>query len=146
MAAGVPISLVGLAIRAWAAGHLSKNERLATSGPYRYVRNPLYIGSLIAATGLGVCSNDPLVLGAIATVFLFWFLPVVGEEESHLRKILPEYRAYETQVPRFVPRLAPVLDSSTAFDARLFLRNREYSALLGFAAFVLVLLLKILLR
>lgn len=146
MAAGVPISLVGLALRAWAAGHLSKNERLATSGPYRYVRNPLYIGSLLAAIGLGVCSFDPLVLAAIAAVFLMWFLPVVGEEESHLREILPEYRAYESRVPRFVPRIGPALDSSTAFDASLFLRNREYSAGLGFAGFVLVLWLKMLLR
>ena len=43
---GIPISLGGLALRAWAAGHLRKNQKLATSGPYAFTRN----------TGFGACS------------------------------------------------------------------------------------------
>jgi protein-S-isoprenylcysteine O-methyltransferase Ste14 len=54
---GVPVSMVGLAVRAWAAGHLAKNQRLAQSGPYAYVRNPLYAGTLLVAGGLVVAAQ-----------------------------------------------------------------------------------------
>ena len=140
---GLPVALVGLAVRAWAAGHLRKNRQVAVSGPYAYVRNPLYIGSFVAAIGLGISANQPLLLVAIGAVFLLWFLPVVGEEESHLRKILPGYRDYEAKVPRFLPTLTARYDSHDAFDPKLYLSNREHSALCGFVAFLAVLWLKL---
>ena len=56
MAIGAPVSLLGLALRAWAAGCLAKNQQLATGGPYAYTRNPLYIGTLLVAAGLAVAS------------------------------------------------------------------------------------------
>ncbi len=59
MAVGVPISLLGLALRAWAAGCLAKNRELATGGPYAYTRNPLYIGTLLVAAGLAAASRSP---------------------------------------------------------------------------------------
>ena len=43
LAIGAPISITGLLLRAWAAGHLAKNQRLASGGPYAYTRNPLYL-------------------------------------------------------------------------------------------------------
>ncbi len=49
---GLPVSLLGLGLRAWAAGHLSKDRTLATCGPYNYTRNPLYLGTLLVAAGL----------------------------------------------------------------------------------------------
>lgn len=55
---GIPLSLDGLALRAWAAGHLAKNQRLAQSGPYAATRNPLYLGSLITALGLAAAGNS----------------------------------------------------------------------------------------
>lgn len=142
LARGIPLTLAGLGLRAWAAGHLRKNERLAVSGPYGHVRNPLYIGSLAAALGLGICSGHPGLPVAVAAVFLLWFLPVVGEEESHLRNILPGYRDYESRVRRFWPSLRPRIGTRTSFDPALYVANREYSALLAFAAFVAFLWLK----
>lgn len=140
---GAPVAMLGLAVRAWAAGHLRKNQQLAVSGPYAHVRNPLYIGSLLAGVGLGLAGNDITVLVAIVAVFLVWFLPVVSEEEDHIRKILPGYAVYEDRVRRFVPSLAPQYDSGTRFDLRLYLKNREYSALVGFLAFMLILWIKL---
>ncbi len=104
---GLPVAFTGIALRAWAAGHLRKNERLAVSGPYSYVRNPLYVGSLIAGVGLGISANHGVLLGGILAVFLFWFLPVVAEEEDYIRKILPGFQEYESRVQRFVPALPP---------------------------------------
>ena len=143
---GVPLALAGLALRAWAAGHLRKNRQLAVSGPYSYVRNPLYIGSLLAGIGLGTSANNGFLIAGILAVFLFWFLPVVTEEEDHIRKILPGYREYESRVRRFVPARSPRYESRIGFDAKLYLSNREYSALLGFAAFMLILWLKLAFR
>src|ERR1022692_3592176 len=91
LAIGIPISLLGLALRAWAAGSLAKNQRLATGGPYAYTRNPLYIGTLLVAAGLVIACRS-LGLGALfAAVFLFVYLPVIQLEEQHLRRLFPEY-------------------------------------------------------
>ena len=143
---GWPVAFAGIALRAWAAGHLRKNQQLAVSGPYAYVRNPLYIGSLLSAVGLGICANDAVLLAGILVVFLLWFLPVVGEEEDHIRKILPGFREYESRVRRFVPALTPRYESRIRFDPKLYLINREHSALLGFLAFILLLCFKLALR
>ena len=143
---GIFIGTAGLAVRAWAAGHLRKNEELAVSGPYAHVRNPLYVGSLLAGVGLGVATAYLVLSAVIATVFLAWFLPVVREEEDHMRKILPGFIEYEQRVPRFLPTLAPRYASRTSFEWRLFLRNREYTALLGFATLAAILGLKLILN
>lgn len=133
LALGGALALLGLALRAWAAGHLRKNERLTASGPYAYVRNPLYLGSLIAAAGCAVAGASWMAGAAAAIFFAGFYLPVVEEEESHLEKILPGYRAYREQVPRLRPRLPPYRASSERFSASLYLKNREYQALAAFA-------------
>src|ERR1700758_4938073 len=61
---GLPVGVLGLLIRAWAAGHLEKNMSLAESGPYAYVRNPLYIGTVAVAAGFVIASRQ-WVLGVI---------------------------------------------------------------------------------
>src|ERR1700736_4031230 len=55
----VPISVAGLLLRGWAAGHLAKNQSLAVSGPYAFTRNPLYLGTLLVALGLVISSRQP---------------------------------------------------------------------------------------
>ena len=61
LAAGIPVSLLGLALRAWAAGHLEKDSTLTDSGPYAWVRNPLYLGTL--TTAANVRASDGLLAG-----------------------------------------------------------------------------------
>ena len=91
MAIGIPVSLLGLALRAWAAGCLAKNQQLATGGPYAYTRNPLYIGTLLVAAGLAIASRSPGLAALFVVVFLLVYLPVIQNEEQHLRQIFPEY-------------------------------------------------------
>ena len=146
VATGLPVALAGLAIRAWAAGHLRKNERLAASGPYAHVRNPLYIGSLLAGVGLGIGTNRFFLLGAVLVVFVFWFLPVVAEEEEHIRKILPGYLEYERRVPRFLPVAKARYGAADRFDFNLYLKNREYAAGLGVLGFFAILYMTLYLR
>ena len=129
--AGLPISVLGLFLRAWAAGHLAKNQNLATSGPFAYIRNPLYLGTLITAAGLVLAAGE-LPLGILfAAVFVLIYLPVIELEEQHLRNIFPGYAAYAARIHRFLP-LAKWPGTPTPFSWPLYRRNEEYKALAGF--------------
>lgn len=135
LAIGLPVSVLGLMLRAWAAGHLAKNRQLAASGPYAHVRNPLYIGTLIVALGLVIASREPLLAVIFGAVFFLIYLPVIELEEQHLRKLFPGYEEYAAQVPVLLPRLQPAqAPCPRAFSWRLYANNREYQASLGFFA------------
>lgn len=133
--AGLPVSAIGLVIRGWAAGHLAKNQRLATAGPYAYVRNPLYLGTLIVALGIVIACHDFVLAAIFAATFVFVYLPVVELEEQHLRDLFPEYEAYAAQVHRFLPTRERK-PARGAFSWKRYMRNQEYKALAGFAAAV----------
>lgn len=140
---GLPVSLVGLALRGWAAGCLAKDQALATGGPYAYTRNPLYLGTLLVAVGLAVASRSPGLGVLFATVFLLIYLPVIQLEEQHLRKLFPAYPFYATSVPALWPRKprGPAWNHPP-FEWRLYCKNREYQAAAGFASGMLFLLWK----
>jgi protein-S-isoprenylcysteine O-methyltransferase Ste14 len=127
---GIPVSIAGLLLRAWAAGHLAKNQNLATSGPYSYTRNPLYVGTLLVAAGLVIASKQWLLAALFGAVFLFIYLPVIELEEQHLRKLFPGYGDYAAKVPMLMP--VGSLRSNGRFQGSLYLKNQEYQALLGF--------------
>jgi protein-S-isoprenylcysteine O-methyltransferase Ste14 len=138
--------LPGLLIRALASGHVHKNEALATSGPYAYTRNPLYLGSLIMAIGFAVAARSWWVGAALGVFFITIYVPVIRGEEAFLRDKFPEYEEYATRVPRMWPRLAAPSkinsDSMPGFSWALYLKHREYNALLGAAAVVAGLIVK----
>jgi protein-S-isoprenylcysteine O-methyltransferase Ste14 len=138
---GLPVSVLGLALRAWAAGHLAKNESLATGGPYAWTRNPLYLGTLLVAGGLAIASRCIGLAILFAAVFLLVYLPVIEREEQHLREIFPEYAEYAERVPALWPRM-PSRNAGVKFRASLYLRNQEYQAAVGFAVGVALLIWK----
>ncbi len=138
LAAGLPVSILGLAMRAWAAGHLEKNLTLTVSGPYAHVRNPLYIGTLTVAAGLAIAARRWELGVLFAAVFALIYLPVVELEEQHLRKLFSDYAEYANRVPKLIPRLAGA-GGAKGFEWRLYRRNREYEALAGFLAGVAML-------
>ena len=140
---GLPVSALGLLLRAWATGHLEKNIRLAESGPYAYVRNPLYLGTALVAAGLVIASRRWLLAVLFAAVFLLIYLPVIELEEQHLRHLFPRFEAYAQRVPPLWPILGGV-KSDRRFQWALYVRNREYQALLGWLAGVALLLTKVL--
>jgi protein-S-isoprenylcysteine O-methyltransferase Ste14 len=131
LAWGLPVSALGLAVRAWATGHVEKNIRLAESGPYAYVRNPLYLGTLLVAAGFAIASLEWPLAVLFAIVFLFIYLPAIELEEQHLRKLFPEFGAYAKRVPALWPKLGPVTKPEQ-FRWELYKRNREYQAGIGF--------------
>jgi protein-S-isoprenylcysteine O-methyltransferase Ste14 len=143
VAAGLPLAAGGLLLRGWAAGHLAKNRKLTTSGPFACTRNPLYLGTLLVAAGFGLASWNPWLAALLGAYFGLVYWPVIGEEENHLRTIFPDYAAYEAQVPRFWPRFTG-RSQRGAFQWALYRYNREYQALAGYLAAAAVLLWKLL--
>jgi len=133
LAFGVALSAAGLVLRAWAAGHLAKNQQLTTSGPYAYVRNPLYLGTLIVAAGLAIACRSLGLAILFALVFLFVYLPVIMLEEQHLSELFPEFERYAGAVPSLLPYRRPRSSNGRFFWA-LYRKNQEYQALLGFLA------------
>ena len=132
---GGGIALIGLSLRAWSAGHIRKNNVLATSGPYGYTRNPLYVGSFLLGVGFTVASGQLLLALPFAALFLGIYYPVMRVEAADLAQLFGEdYENYSRAVPLFLPRLRPYRDEKTVgakFDATLYMRYREYQAALG---------------
>ena len=147
LALGAVLIVPGLLIRALASGHVRKNEALATSGPYAYTRNPLYLGSLLIGVGFAVVSRSWWVGLVLVVMFFAIYVPVIRGEEKFLREKFPEFEDYARRVPRMFPRLGR--SASTAgggsFSFELYWQHREYNALLGSLAMAAALVAKMLL-
>src|ERR1051326_3894719 len=85
--AGAIVSLLGLLIRAWAAGHIRKNAQLAISGPYAFTRNPLYFGSFLLGLGFTIASGQVVLALLFAALFVGIYLPVMRVEASTLAEL-----------------------------------------------------------
>jgi protein-S-isoprenylcysteine O-methyltransferase Ste14 len=132
---GAVVALPGLVLRAWATGHLKKNEALAMSGPYAYTRNPLYLGSFLIGLGFSIASGRWILGILFAALFLGIYVAVMRVESATLTQLFGDsYRRYARAVPIFFPRVTPYRAESTErirFDGALYRRYREYQATLG---------------
>ena len=135
-ALGVSVSiafvLLGLALRAWAggcAGAHTRNAtieapRLVTGGPFAYVRNPIYLASIVLGLGMVGLLGDSWMLALYAGVFVFLYTAIVPAEEAFLRKTFPEeFARYCANVPRMIPRLRAWPDATPTQFARSAIRG-----------------------
>jgi protein-S-isoprenylcysteine O-methyltransferase Ste14 len=140
---GTVLIVPGLLIRALASGHVRKNETLATSGPYAYTRNPLYLGSLLIGIGFALAARNWWIGVVLVVMFFAIYLPVIRSEEAFLRERFPEFEEYAKSVPRMLPRLTPASsEAGGGFLMELYLKHREWNALLGAVAIIVVLIVK----
>ena len=147
-AAAIAWSLVlvipGLWLRGYASGYVKKNQELTTTGPYAYVRNPLYLGSILIAAGFAVALESWSVGLALAIMFVAIYVPVIASEERFLRATFPAFDEYCRLVPRLIPRVTAARVSGSGPRGRFFLplyrKHREYNALLGATFLYLALL------
>lgn len=131
---GIALGVAGEAVRIWAAGHLNKAREVTTSGPYRFVAHPLYVGSSIMGAGLAIASGSVAASAMIAVYLAATLMAAITREEALLRaKFGGAYDAY---------RRAGRVDQRRSFSASLAIANREYRAVAGFIAAVLLLVLK----
>ena len=129
------VGLCGEAVRVWAAGHLRKGEEVTSSGPYRFMRHPLYIGSWIVGVGFVTAAASVAVAGLVLGYLGLTFWVAITLEEATLRdKFGSTYDGYASGV------LEP---SSRAFSVDQAIRNGEHEALVGFVAVLFLLGLKV---
>jgi len=140
---GAVVGAVGLAIRAYAAGFLHKQEILTTAGPYAHTRNPLYFGSSILAAGAAIATHSWWAAAILLFYFALVYRLVMWREEMELRvKHGSAFDAYAAAVPLFFPSLTPRLRPATngGFSWQQYRKNHEYEAILGFVLLLLALI------
>src|SRR6266511_1667673 len=131
---GLPIALIGEALRIWAAGHLEKSREVTQSGPYRWFRHPLYVGSSVMGAGLAVAAGSVLVTLLVLTYLVATVGAAVRTEEAFLRtRFGDDYDAYKQG------RIAP---ARRDFSLARAMRNREYRAITGVLLVAVVLCAK----
>jgi len=140
---GACVGLLGLAIRAYAAGYLHKQAVLTISGPYARTRNPLYFGSSILALGAAIAMNSWPSAALLLIYFALVYTLVMRREEIELRGHHgAEFDAYANSVPLFFPTLTapkPPSANPAAFSWSQYRKNHEYQAALGFLFLLLAL-------
>jgi protein-S-isoprenylcysteine O-methyltransferase Ste14 len=144
LALGAAVAALGVFLRAMASGHVKKNEELAMTGPYAYCRNPLYLGSIIIAIGFAIASRDMWVAMGIIALFTLIYVPVIRSEEAFLRRHFAAYDDYAHSVPRLLPRTLWLSGLTSGFSSALYRQHREYNALIGAAAMLAALVVKML--
>jgi protein-S-isoprenylcysteine O-methyltransferase Ste14 len=129
---GACMALVGLTIRAAAAGIVRKGQQLATSGIYAWTRNPLYFGSTILAAGFVVGANSWIVAAIVAGYILMFYPAVVRREDRDLRERFgAEFVAYAARVSGFFPWPTRQPPGAPKFSWTQYVRNHEYRATVG---------------
>lgn len=132
---GAAIAALGAALRLWAAGHVEKSREVTSSGPYRFTRHPLYLGSTVVGLGVAVAAAQPSLGAAIVVYLAATLTAAMRAEEAHLRDKFGD--AYDLYASRQAPR------SSRAFSLERAWRNREHHALAGLIAGLSLLALKV---
>ncbi|MCE2414832.1 isoprenylcysteine carboxylmethyltransferase family protein [Candidatus Poribacteria bacterium] len=104
-------------LRIWAVGYAGASTRartlgaardLVTTGPYRYVRNPLYIGNFLLSLGVCFVANVYWLVAVLMVGYLLQYLPIIVVEESCLMESCGQvYQTYRERVPRFIPQFPP---------------------------------------
>jgi protein-S-isoprenylcysteine O-methyltransferase Ste14 len=148
------VAAFGLLVRGSAAGHLRKDEQLATTGPYAVTRNPLYLGSSLLAAGFIIAGYSLWAGLIVGLYFAVFYYAVIRNEEQDLRKNFgAQFEDYATRVPLFFPRprarsdeISEVKSPQNSFSWARYSRNREYQALLGAVAALVALWLRMWVR
>jgi protein-S-isoprenylcysteine O-methyltransferase Ste14 len=134
LAIGAAIAIVGEAIRLWAAGHLEKSKEVTQSGPYRYTRHPLYLGSSLIGIGMAIVANNPIVAALVIAYLALTLTAAMSSEEAHLReKFGGAYDAY-------AQKRAPKVERSFSWQRAIY--NREHQAIGGLIAGLVLLGMK----
>jgi protein-S-isoprenylcysteine O-methyltransferase Ste14 len=146
IAIGGVVGLIGLWVRALAAGHLHKQEMLTVSGPYAHTRNPLYFGSAILTFGAAAAMNSWIAAVLLLAYFAIFYSVVMRKEEGELLfHHGAAFEEYAKAVPLFFPRVTAAklgLGVERAFSLAQYKKNREYRAAIGFLLLLVLLVIE----
>ena len=119
---GVPFIAAGEFLRIWAVGYAGASTRartlgaardLVTTGPYSYVRNPLYLGNFLLSLGVCLVANVYWLVAILIVGYFSQYLPIIAVEEAYLLESCGSvYQVYRERVPRFLPQFRSYPDPS----------------------------------
>lgn len=132
---GAAIAVAGESLRLWAAGHLEKSKEVTQSGPYRYTRHPLYLGSSLIGIGMAVVANSTVVAAIVVAYLALTLTAAMKSEEAHLREKFGD--AYDAYAEKRAPRVERV------FSLQRAIYNREHHTIAGLLAGLTILASKI---
>ena len=135
---GTILIAFGELIRIWATGHIEKNKKLTTTGPYAYVKNPMYIRTFFIGTGFCITARNYYILAVGLALFFIYYIPYKKRVEARrLKRIFgDEYIDYDKKVSDLIPRLTPYkkgqgTSSVSKWHFRVLLSNNEQGTLLA---------------
>ena len=132
---GAAVAIIGESIRLWAAGHLEKSKEVTMSGPYRYTRHPLYLGSSLIGIGMAIVANNLVVALIVIAYLALTLTAAMRSEEAHLRAKFGD--AYDAYAQKRAPRV------ERSFSWRRALYNREHHTIAGLIAGLILLAAKV---
>ena len=115
------LCFIGFFIRWWGSSYLTSGVvwsgdvvtgDVEVTGPFRYVRNPLYLGNLFIALGIGLAGPPAVTVLVVVFNIVFIFRLIAVEERYLAQAHGASYRAYQQEVPRLLPRLKPAFSRS----------------------------------
>jgi protein-S-isoprenylcysteine O-methyltransferase Ste14 len=116
LTSGAVATIVAAQLRTWAAAYMQSDvvhdpqvhdSRLVADGPYRYVRNPLYLGTILMAFGIATAASRSGFVVLVVMIVLFTYRLILREERALAASQGEGYRRYLAQVPRLLPSLQP---------------------------------------
>lgn len=142
---GARFIIIGLLVRLWANGYAIKLDRLTTSGPYAFIRHPLYFGTMFISVGVAIMMGNSLFTALFVFSLILVYAVTIKKEERMLEdKFGQEYRLYQQKVPAMIPRLVPYNSSekwSYSFR-RLVVDNKEYKLVFWIAILLVIFYIK----
>ncbi|MDE2221844.1 MAG: hypothetical protein KGK03_02110 [Candidatus Omnitrophica bacterium] len=141
---GIGFIIAGTVLRLWSNGYAIKNDKLTTSGPYAFVRNPLYVGTFLIAAGfmLVLKSNPPVIEHAAGLLLLLalsfqYYRTINGEQGMLAAKFKDAYIDYCRHVPAMLPSLIPYTKGEKwPFSLNRLLKSKEHKP--AFWVFILL--------
>lgn len=141
---GLPFIIAGLLIRVWANGYAIKMEKFTTSGPYAYVRHPLYLGTMLIALGFTILVRASFAgAGFIAAMAGVYYRTIKKEEKMLEDKFKDSYLNYKKKIPAILPAIFPYRQGEKwPFSFKRLVRNHEYKLFFWVLIMVIVFYLK----
>ncbi len=145
--------MLGEAARLWAMSYLGRParqaeilaSRLVTEGPFRFVRNPVYLANIFIYLGATIAANlwTPYLLLVVTVYFGIQYKLIVLSEETELLRLFGEqFIRYRTSVPRFIPRMKPLsLNNPLSPDWKTGMRT-ERSTFMSLSAILLMFIVR----
>jgi protein-S-isoprenylcysteine O-methyltransferase Ste14 len=142
---GALVMFLGEWLRLWAAGHLRKNKQLTTTGPYSYVKNPLYIGTLLITIGYSAMAKEIYILIAGFVWFFIYYAPYKKKQENEklVGSFGDAWTVYDKAVPDYLPRISPFPGrGANRWSYEVVKENSEHETAIGvFIGFAVILYL-----